>query len=110
MIEVVAQLLISANPSSISSTRSGPPDGCNAGAEPATHTTVLIDGENRLQTCLIQSIIESSSESSPYHCRSVHQRRDSSPGEPAARRAQTIRDRRQMSPNPQSSNSFRHQS
>ena len=84
----------------------------DATREPSlSHTaTALIDGQNRLQTCLIQYIIESSSESSPYHCRSVHQRRDSSPEVSAACRAQAIRGRPQMSLNPQISNSFRHQS
>jgi hypothetical protein len=40
----------------------------------------------------------------------VHQRRGSSPGVSAAQLAQAIRDGRQMRPNPQIGNSFRHQS
>ena len=33
------------------------------------HATALIDGQNSLQTCLIQCIIESASESLPHHRR-----------------------------------------
>ena len=33
------------------------------------HATALIDGQNGLQTCLIECIIESSSESLPHRCR-----------------------------------------
>jgi hypothetical protein len=60
MIQVAAQLLVYANPSSISST---------VWAFGWMQRGNRIDGQNRRQTCLIQCIIESSSESSPYHCR-----------------------------------------
>jgi hypothetical protein len=77
--------------------RSGPPDAIREPNRPRI-ATALIDGRNGLQTCLIQCIIESASESLPHHCRYVHQRRDSSPGVSAARRAQAIRDRPLKSP------------
>ena len=77
--------------------RSGPPDAIREPSRPST-VTALIDGQNGLQTCLIQCIIESSSESSPSHCRFVHQRRDSSPGVSAACRTRAIRERPRRCP------------
>jgi hypothetical protein len=48
--------------------RSGPPDAIREPNRPRA-ATALIDGRSGLQTCLIQCIIESASESLPYHCR-----------------------------------------
>ena len=68
MIQVAAQLLITP-------TREHLVDGLglrmDATREPnwPRTATALIDGQNGLQTGLIQRIIESSSESLPYHCR-----------------------------------------
>ena len=66
MIQVAAQLLITP-------TREHLVDGLGLrmqyGNRPATRSVAPIDGRNGLQTCLIQCIIESASESLPHHCR-----------------------------------------
>ena len=43
--------------------------GCNTGTAGPVQRPLLIEGQNGLQTCLIQCIIESASESLPHHRR-----------------------------------------